>query len=910
MTARRYPRPETTAGALVYALAGTSFILASDLVLGAFAGEVDHFETLLTGPAVLYSGITTLILWLLIRGWGRKVRATNQAVIETESRLRMALTAAGGALWQADFLPSGKVMFQAAGGLARDLGLAEGTVIPITALRDLVHLQDRPDFDKQMHWLRDKPDVLPDFICRFRTAPGVYRWVKLMPDFDSKARSGGTAMIGLAFDITELQDAAKTLQEVVAGAELGTWRFNLQTGINQVNDRWTALLGYTRADLEPITVERWTTLVHPEDRARIDASLAKGVSQGNYFFADELRMRHKDGHWVWIMSRGRILERDQAGEPMVLSGVHIDISRRKALEMELQTERDFLMRLTETSVSGILALSEAGKLVFANAEAERILGLSDTDMLGRPHDDANWQARNLDGTEIKPEEFPFATVMRTGEVVRDFRMRFTRPDGAERVLSVNVAPLHLRDGVVQAVGVITDITDRLTNEGRLAQTAADTRYAALHDHMTGLPNRELFEDYLEAAIARCRQSGGLLMQVYIDIDNFKQVNDRFGRRLGDNLICKVAKRLQEGCTEGHFLARVAGDEFACLHPMTEESQTAGILSRLNAVFATSFDLQGQSVYLSASMGISLFPMDAAGNDEIWLNSDIAMHEAKAQGKNQAVQFSAALRDRLATETHVAQALRRAIERRSFTLELQPKVNLAEPGVVIGAEALLRCHDPELQGVSPGEFIPMAAKAGLIRNIDLMVIDLLGEVLAELRGKGMAFPISVNLSPDSLRHSDFSVALMAHLAAAEIEPGDIILELTEGAMIDMNSNARDTVERLVARGYELSADDFGTGYSSLSYLHQLHLRELKIDRSFVARLGRDGAGSEPVVQAILALADALGIRTVAEGIETRAQLDWLVNHGCAQGQGYLLGKAVPPAEFAAKYALTLAVSLGE
>ena len=900
MPSATVPKPTALRIALVYAIAGVLYISLSDTVLTAIAGNWQAYQTLQTLKGWAFIGLTSVALWLVLRADWVKLTGTLVTVIATEDKLRMALTAAAGAVWQARSTPGGGLCLIVTGGLARTLGLPEDVPITPADLANRVHPDDRDDFRAHLQMVQDGATVISDLTCRFQTPDLGIRWVKIIPDLSSRTKSPDGALFGVAFDVSDTQQTAKDLAEVVAGAELGTWRFETRTKRNVVNEGWANLIGYTLAELGPVGLPELRRLVHPEDIARIEANFLAEPTTGPHYFSDEIRMRHKQGHWVWILTRGRTVEYSPTGEAEVISGVHIDISRRKSLEVELKAERDFLLGLTETSVSGIVALDSAGKLVFANKEAERILGLTTADLVGRAHDDARWNAKALDGTVLAPEDFLYARVVRTGEVVRDFRVRFDKPDGQERIISVNVAPMTSREGAVQAVCALTDITDNLSNELRLSRTASDAQFAALHDHMTGLPNRELFEDQLEVSITQANQSNSLLLQIYIDLDNFKQINDRFGHRLGDRLICSVADRLQTMKKDRQFLARIGGDEFVFLHPLDAGEDPASILGQMTAAFETAFELAGQDIYLSASMGVSIYPLDSASSDETWLNSDLAMYEAKSLGRNQTVQFSAELRNRLAGKANIAQLLRRAIRERAFTLVLQPKVDLASPGRIVGAEALLRCLDPALAGIGPSDFIPIAEKAGLIRSIDLMVVDMLGVIVADLRGSGLTLPISANLSPDSLRQVNFAKALLGRLAVARLGPSDVIFELTEGTMIDLNSNAHDNIEVLLAQGYELSADDFGTGYSSLSYLHQLRLREVKIDRSFVARLGMQQDGSDAIVRAILAMAKALGLRTVAEGIENQAQLDWLIGHGCCQGQGYLFGKGVPPTEFANLY----------
>jgi diguanylate cyclase (GGDEF)-like protein len=381
------------------------------------------------------------------------------------------------------------------------------------------------------------------------------------------------------------------------------------------------------------------------------------------------------------------------------------------------------------------------------------------------------------------------------------------------------------------------------------------------------------------------------MHVFLDIDNFKQVNDRFGHHIGDLLIQKVSERLEQVRKGRQVLARVAGDEFAFLHPHDGQEDTDAVLQSLSKAFDRPFDLQGRVVYVTVSIGVSAYPQDATALQDLWVNSDLAMYEAKTRGRNRLVLYATILRERKIEEARIAQVLQTAIKARAFSIVLQPQVRLDGSGHLDGAEALLRCTDPELKDLGPGAYLPVAEHAGLMRGLDLIVADLVGEAVSRLRAEGFALRVSMNLSPDSLQQMSFGQDLFSHLEVANLGPTDVRFELTEGALVDLSSHARETLDLMHNRGFELSADDFGTGYSSLSYLHRLRLTEIKIDRSFVQRLGSSEEPSDEIVRAILAMGQALSLCVVAEGIETEAQVDWLSEHGCTLGQGYYFGRGL-------------------
>ena len=851
--------------ALGYGVFGAVYILFSDSLMAGLAGDYAQYQRLQTAKGWGFILLTALGLWLLLRRAWARLSQTAEVAIQAEDRLRLALTAAGGLIWQARPAPGGGgVQWQVSGGLARQLGLPESLWIDLAAVAAHLHPADRDGFLRDFGPPGAEAPAVAESLLRFRTPEGGLRWIKLVPDSRGGAGTAEDPRLGVAFDLTRQQEIAQDLAEVIFGAGLGTWRLDVATGENRINDRYAEMLGHARADLEPMTEARFYDLVHPEDAAALRASQLLRAQTGDYVYSDEIRMRHKDGHWVWVLSRCRPVDFDAQGRPSVLSGVHVDISDRKALAEKLQLESDFLKRLVETSVSGIVALTEDGRFCFANREAATILGLTPEALIGLSMENDYWRVCDLNGRPLARAEYPASQVLATNATQRDRRVAIRRHDGQTRSLSITAAPMRMPDGRMQVVATITDITAQLSAEALLRDAAADATNAALHDPMTGLPNRQLGEDYLAAALASARQGGGGLLHVFLDLDNFKQVNDRFGHHAGDRLIREVAGRLEALRHGPEVLARVAGDEFIFLHPFTPGDDTDAVLARLSSAFEAPFDLGDRVVHVTVSMGVSLWPGDAGSAEDLWQNADLAMYEAKRRGRNQTARFSPRLRQRQTEEARIAQILQRALKARAFAIVLQPLVALDEGDRIIGAEALLRGTDPELREIGPSVFLPVAERAGLMRALDLLVVDLVGAARARLRGRGCDLRISINLAPDSLQQAGFGQDLLSRLDRAGLGAAQVRFELTEGALIDLSSHARDTLDLLHGRGYELSADDFGTGYSSLSYLHRLRLSEIKIDRSFIQRLGQAEDPSDEIVRAILAMGQALGATGAGRG----------------------------------------------
>jgi len=416
-------------------------------------------------------------------------------------------------------------------------------------------------------------------------------------------------------------------------------------------------------------------------------------------------------------------------------------------------------------------------------------------------------------------------------------------------------------------------------------------YQALHDALTGLPNRALLEHRLDQTLAGARRHNWQLAVLFIDLDRFKQINDTLGHALGDQVLQRVAHRL-EGCLrKSDFLARMGGDEFTVLLAELADSRDAlRVAEKLLASFEEPFQIEGHDLFLTCSVGISLFPRD--GKDAVTLQrkADTAMYRAKNRGKNSceffAPEFGVAALERLEIEN----SLRRALDNQELHLYYQPQVDAG--GKLAGFEALLAWHHPKLGMTSPAQFIPVAEESG-------MIVPIGSWVLAEACRQGAVWQhsgcprvrVAVNVSATQFSRVDFIDTVTEALSVSGLDPSLLELELTEGVVVrDLEESIRQ-MERVRALGVGISIDDFGTGYSSLSYLRRLPIDALKIDQSFLQEIDRE-PNTIPLVKAIVALAHGLHLTVVAEGVENQGQLEALRNVGCDLFQGYLLGEPVP------------------
>jgi len=431
----------------------------------------------------------------------------------------------------------------------------------------------------------------------------------------------------------------------------------------------------------------------------------------------------------------------------------------------------------------------------------------------------------------------------------------------------------------------------LVNE-HLRQSEARLSHEATHDVLTQLPNRALFMDRLGRALERARRYPGYGFAVlFLDFDGFKVVNDSLGHTLGDRLLVKIARRLEGGLRAADTVARLGGDEFVILLEEVREPQDAGAAAeRVLAQLAQPFELDEHRVFISASIGVVLSRLGYAQADDVLRDADIAMYQAKSLGKARFAIFDAQMRARAIQRLNLESELRHALERQQFSLHYQPIMDLQRRRLS-GFEALLRWQHPERGNVPPGDFIPVAEETGLIVLIGQWVLHEACRQLAEWQTRfepDPPFTISVNLSARQFKQVDLAQQVAETLAATGLSAQRLKLEITESAIMEEAQAAIATLSQLRALGVQVQIDDFGTGYSSLSYLHRFPVDTLKIDRSFIWRMGVDGDNAE-IVRTIITLAHDLGMSVIAEGLETTEQLERVTRLGCEQGQGYLISR---------------------
>ncbi|HHM6214912.1 TPA: putative bifunctional diguanylate cyclase/phosphodiesterase [Pseudomonas aeruginosa] len=710
------------------------------------------------------------------------------------------------------------------------------------------------DHDQLVFWMTAKR-------LFFFAATGLLLYLYLVRQFRRKAQ---------AYD--ELHGSEQRLNRALEAVRDGLWDWDLVTDRMFVSPGYAALIGLAPEELgDPI--ETWKKRLHPEEYATV-LEAHRNHLQGLTDNLDHIyRLRHKDGDYRWIHSRGRVL-RDALGKPLHYTGVARDITLQRLKEDHLRQAA----AVFDSTREGVLVTDAQAVIVHVNPSFERITGYRSEDVLGKTpailrsgrQDQAFYQRLWLALREQDVWSGEIWNRRKSGEIYPQWlHIRVVRNDQGQ---------------LTHYVGVFSDLSSIKRSENELD-------FLAHHDSLTGLPNRVLLRERIEQALENGKDrtvAGALLL---IDLDHFKHINDSLGHTTGDMLLKEVSKRLQHQLDERCLLSRLGGDEFAILVENDDPEAVARLSQRILDGFNAPFDIHCQPIYISASLGVSLYPEDASDVDHLMQHADAALFQAKDSGRNAYAFYTRVLTARARAHVQVESALRHALDHDELRVHYQPVHDLAS-GRIVGVESLVRWQHPERGLVPPGEFVPVAEECGLIAALDNWVLKRACRQMREWQQRGVELEfVAVNVSSRLFNRGGLEERIANALEESGLEPRYLELEVTESAVMEDFEQSLNLLCRLRILGVNLAIDDFGTGYSSLMCLKRLPVHKLKIDQGFVA--GLPGAVDDAAIaRAIVALAQSMGLRVVAEGIEHQDQALFLREHGCDFGQGYWYGRPQP------------------
>jgi diguanylate cyclase (GGDEF)-like protein/PAS domain S-box-containing protein len=679
-----------------------------------------------------------------------------------------------------------------------------------------------------------------------------------------KNRQIARASRDVAAQAKQTAEAKESLVQAQRIARMGNWDWRIKENTLYWSEGIYRLFGVDPAAFAA-TYEAFLERVHPDDRQALNEAVRRALEEHTpYDLIHRIvlpdgttRIVHESGEVTW----------DASGQPERMIGTVMDVTDQTRIEQALRESEAKLRTVIEGFPVVLWVLDRDGVFTLSRGAGLKLLGLEPDEVVGRSLFEVY-------------RDFP--------EIIEDTRRALASEDLVSTrwigkvAFETRYSPLRDSAGaVIGAIGVAADVTERKRSEDRLSLLAN-------YDPVTGLPNRNLFSDRLDHAMRNAERNGTRVALLFLDLDSFKNVNDTLGHAAGDELLKQVAQRLTATVRTADTVSRLGGDEFTIiLENLPRDEDAAPVAEKVIEQSSRPYPVMSRDLFISTSIGIALYPADGTSVDTLLMRADAAMYRAKASGRNNFQFYTKEANAGAHERLELGGQLRRALERNEYALHYQPQVD-ARDGRVVGFEALLRWRSPEQGQVSPGVFIPILEETGLIVEVGEWVLHEACQWASRLsRADDDATLISVNLSARQFAHQDLHRAVENALGASRLQSRRLELEITESSLIDPQMNI-ESMNRLKQLGARLTIDDFGTGYSSLSYLKRFPIDRLKIDASFVRDVASD-PDDAAIATAIIGLAHALGLRVVAEGVETTAQLEFLRGQGCDEIQGYLVAR---------------------
>ncbi|MCX6431604.1 MAG: EAL domain-containing protein [Actinobacteria bacterium] len=742
---------------------------------------------------------------------------------------------------------------------------------------------------------RDRPEGA-DLELRFRHKSGEYRWMvaSAKPLIDDDGN-----VIGRVETIRDIHDqvvarrrllslqgdlaAGKELLEfALEASQLGTWDWDVVTGEMHVSDRTLEIVGYPSSEASALKIADVRRMCHRDDLAESGADVDRVVGGLHRFYDYEMRMRHSDGHWVWVRTRGMAVSWGADGLPTRITGTNEDVTERRREEARHLADAEMLRIVLANTHQSVARYDRDLRVDYVNDQLIRATGIPAS----------AWMGKTLAELQLPDADVWAEHVQAVFETATSGTFSFeTAGPRGNAWFEASLVPEFEPDGSVGHVITSTrDVTDRKRSEDSLLTRAT-------RDPLTGLANRAEMHDEIARAQAAASRSGRFTAVLVIDIDRFKSVNDSLGHGVGDELLVAAAARMQELVRSSDLLARPGGDEFVVvMRELEDPDEAARGAARLVEQFRRPFAHRTGELFATISVGITV----SAGSgdaDDLLREADAALYAAKEQGRDRVLAFCDGMRAALSMRASLEVRLAQAIEQDELAVWYQPEIDLST-GSIVAVEALLRWHHPDGDVYSADRFIQVAEETGLILPLGAWAMRTACAQAAAWAAASGGPPLTVRVNVSTVQLADPGLlsAIDDALAASGLGARHLCIEITEASLLKGAVTIERNLRGIGARGVRLAVDNFGTGYASLAYLREYAIAVLKLDRSFVSRVTSNEDEGRLVV-GIVRLAESLGMSVTAEGVEDASQAAFLRQAGCAGAQGYFYSAAVPPEELA-------------
>lgn len=669
------------------------------------------------------------------------------------------------------------------------------------------------------------------------------------------------------------------VNSALEGSGLGIWQLDLPADQVEFFGQAERMIGYQPGELGSGFMQ-WASLVHPDDAGTARNALIMHLKGETSLYQTELRLRHRDGHYVWVLSQGRVVERELDGRARRMVGSNTDISALKQADLEVSRLKDFYESVLSRVVTGVWVGDSQHRLIYVNQGICHLMSMQQAELLSKQVL-SDFPEHTLQ--HFRPHYY---RALHALTPIRFEALPIENPAGEQLFISGWLVPM-VKDGQFAGmIGTADDITRQQLYEQQILQLA-------FVDQLTGLPNRAAVLDKARELLAEALQQQQQLAVYLIDLDHFQHINDAMGHDTGDKLLKLVAARLNMLLMPADMLGRPGGDEFVLIRQCRTEHDVLQTAHQLILAMAEPFEVEDRLLQVSPSIGIAMFPQHGLSFAELQRMAEIALYTAKADGRNRYCLYTPQMSVQLQDKLQLEHGMRSGLYAGQFSLHYQPVQQLVSQQFDT-VEALLRWQHPQLGAVSPMRFIPLAEQSGFITELGDWVLQQALKQAARWHQQGVTLKVAVNISTVQLRHPDFVRKLQQQLLSHGVAGHQLELELTESVLAEQVDQTRQLLQQIRNLGVTLALDDFGTGYSSLAYLKSFPINKLKIDRSFVRDLLTD-PDDRAIVHSVVVLGHSLGLEVLAEGVEAAGQLHLLQQLQVDSVQGFFFSKPLPPAE---------------